>query len=250
MIERNHKALGADLPASLPEVMARIVAERLKDEDDPFRILAELPASIYITASPETSLYRAIQASGKQPQILFSPWRRTSSNTPAEPKLELIPGKETPLVYHVFGALGSEDSLVLTEDDFFDYLIATATYKLIPKVVLGSLTESSLIFLGFRLDDWTFRVLFRLIMTLEGSGALRNLSHVGVQVNPEAHSMADVKRARTYLESYFSRNRDTPRIDVFWGSAQDFLVQLRDQLATDDRPHTTPSGQGATRGWF
>jgi hypothetical protein len=87
-------------------------------------------------------------------------------------------------VYHVFGVFGVPESLVLTEDDFLDFLIATSTYKLMPAVVRGSLTDSALIFLGFRLDDWTFRVLFRMIMNLEGSAGMRKYSHVGVQVDP------------------------------------------------------------------
>ena len=101
----------------------------------------------------------------------------------------------------------------------------------------GSLTDSSLLFLGFPLESWTFRVLFRLIMTLEGCAKLKQYSHVGVQVDPEAHSQADVERARKYLESYFGadrsagRGRGEPRIDIYWGSAADFLKELHSQLA-------------------
>jgi hypothetical protein len=123
-----------------------------------------------------------------------------------------------------------------------------------PKVVRGSLTESSLLFLGFRLDDWTFRVLFRLIMTLEGSGDLRQYSHVGVQVNPDEHSLGDVERARKYLESYFgsrrSAGRSEPSIDIYWGSATDFLKELRRRLEDIAEVEPTPAAQGAASGWF
>jgi hypothetical protein len=121
-------------------------------------------------------------------------------------------------------------------------------------VVRGSLTESSLLFLGFRLDDWTFRVLFRLIMTMEGSGELRQYSHVGVQVNPDEHSLRDVERARKYLESYFGSHRgggrSEPSIDIYWGSAADFLKELRrrlEEIAEEDR---APAAQEAASGWF
>jgi hypothetical protein len=74
-------------------------------------------------------------------------------------------------------------------------------------------------------------------MTLEGCAKLKQYSHVGVQVDPEAHSQADVERARKYLQSYFGadrgagRGRGEPRIDIYWGSAADFLKELRTQLA-------------------
>jgi hypothetical protein len=42
--------------------------------------------------------------------------------------------------------------------------------------------------------------------------------------------VADVKRARDYMESYFgAANSDAPRISIYWGSATDFLKQLRDR---------------------
>ena len=142
------------------------------------------------------------------------------------------PSPEAPWVYHVFGLFGKRDSLVVTEDDFFDYLIATSTDKLMPRKIRGSLLQNSLLFLGFRLDDWRFRVLFRTIMTMQGAETLSDYSHVGVQVNPDEHQLSDVKRAMSYMTSYFQEGKaGSPRISIFWGSAEDFLKELRTRLA-------------------
>jgi hypothetical protein len=54
------------------------------------------------------------------------------------------------------------------------------------------------------------------------------MSHVGVQVNPDEHALVDVEKARDYLQQYFEK----AKITIFWGSAEDFLKQLRTQLAT------------------
>lgn len=253
IVERNR--LGGDTgKRPLPALLDLVVEQRRADPEDAFGILAGLPASIYITASPETMLFKSVKAAGKNPEALFCQWRPTEANHPKEPQPAQDPTPQTPIIYHVFGVFGVKDSLVLTEDDFFDYLISTSTYKLMPKVVRGSLTESSLLFLGFRLDDWTFRVLFRLIMTMEGSGELRQYSHVGVQVNPDEHSLRDVERARKYLESYFGSHRgggrSEPSIDIYWGSAADFLKELRrrlEEIAEEDR---APAAQEAASGWF
>lgn len=238
----------------LPKLLDAVVEARAAREDDPYRALAKLPAKIYVSASPETLLFKTIKAAGKNPQPLFCRWRATRNNTPQEPRPKQPPTPEAPLVYHVFGVFHEPDSLVLTEDDFFDFVIATSTYKLMPMVVRGSLTDSALLFLGFRLDDWTFRVLFRLIMNLEGSAGMRKYSHVGVQVSPEEHSLADVERARRYLERYFGSDRggglSEPPITLYWGSPADFLAELGrrlEEIRMEEAPSTAEESGG---GWF
>ncbi len=258
ILERNSGLVDDTLRSRrLPEIFDTVVAGRRGDETCPYRILAELPGRIYINASPETLLYKSMHAAGRQPTLLACNWRPTQENHPCEPRFEGKPSSEKPIVYHVFGVFGQPDSLVLTEDDFFDYLIATAAYKLIPTVVRGSLIDSSLLFLGFPLQCWTFRVLFRLIMTLEGCANLKQYSHVGVQVDPEAHSQADVERARKYLQSYFGADRSAgcgrgePRIDIYWGTAADFLKELKSQLAKVPKGEEEVSRtQVVAGGWY
>ncbi|MES1243963.1 MAG: SIR2 family protein [Acidobacteriota bacterium] len=255
--ERNEDILDETLRSRpLPEILDAVIDKRRGSRRCPYRVLTELPASIYINASSETLLYKSLKAAGRQPTLLACDWRPTEQSHPREPHFEGRPSAEKPVVYHVFGVFGQPDSLVFTEDDFFDYLIATATYKLIPAAVRSSLTESSLLFLGFPLGGWTFRVLFRLIMTLEGCADLKQYSHVGVQVDPEEHSLADVERARKYLEGYFGTDRSAghgrgePRIDIYWGTAADFLKELNAQLKNTVDEEVPAEAGGASSGWF
>lgn len=202
------------------------IAVERAEKDDPMRILAGLPASIYITSSLDPLLLKHLKAAGREPVPLLCEWRPTADNHPREPVYEDEPTRQKPVVYHVFGLLGKPDTLVLTEDDFFDNLLAVAEFKLIPSVVRGAMTRNSLIFLGFRLDLWRFRVLFRLIMNLGGSRQLRDYAHVGVQVDPEELSETDVEEARKYLEQSFSADPAAPPLSIYWGSAADFLKEL------------------------
>jgi hypothetical protein len=129
--------------------------------------------------------------------------------------------------------------MVLTEDDFFDYLIASSRLDLLLPTLIGRLMQSSLLFLGFRLDDWRFRVLFRLIATCPGAETMKELSHVGVQVNPDEQSFADVERTRSYIESYFRGGKSAPEVSIYWGSCADFLRQLRVNLAESSKEEPT-----------
>ncbi len=223
-IKRRHPDLdftGTDVKT----MFKTVVRHRYQDETDPLRILAELGGPVYVNANPDPMLPLALAEIGAKPKPLFCDWRKTRDNHPTEPPYKGTPTAMEPIVYYAFGFLAKGETVVLTEDDFVDYLIAAAENKLIPRVVRSALVKSSLLFLGFSLDDLSFRVLFRLIMSLEGSSQLRDFAHVGVQIDPAEHEMTDVDQARKYLQAYFGR--DVPPIDIYWGSPIDFLNDLR-----------------------
>lgn len=208
-----------------------LVGDHLRQRPtDPHRILAELRASVYVTTNFDPLLERAIKADGRGPQQLATRWRCQANPVSADEVTVAEPTAQAPLVYHAFGAFGpsSHEGLVLTEDDYFDYLIKTAEAKLIPDEVESALVDNSLLFLGFRLTDWHFRVLFRLMMSLPGRDRLKNYCHVAVQLDPDLQTMADAERAKVYLADYFGKE---PNIDIFWGSSEEFLTALRDELA-------------------
>ena len=229
LFERLHKTAAeriAALPADLgpKELMQLVIDELLKDETDPCRILAELPAKVYVSASASPLIERVLETQGKTPIVLVSEWRderRTEQVFHGDTK------PERPYVYYVYGDIRDENTWVLTEDNFFDYLIRTSLYhELMPPVISKALTQSCLLFLGFRLDDWTFRILFRMIMAKGGSANLDTFNHVGVQVDPDEHTLADAERAKDYLQRYFVN----AKIDIYWGSAADFLRELNKTL--------------------
>jgi hypothetical protein len=85
------------------------------------------------------------------------------------------------------------------------------------------MVDSALLILGFSLDDWNFRVLFRSIMAQEGN-LLGDYSHVAVQIDPEDSRIADPERARVYFESQFKG----VEVTIYWGNVDNFITQLKD----------------------
>jgi hypothetical protein len=169
----------------------------------------------------------ALTAAGKTPQAALCPWNEYIEAS--QEAYEDEPSPQRPLVYHLFGRLGEPDSLVLTEDDYFNYLIGvTGNKELIPEVVRRALADTALLFLGFRMDDWNFRVLFRSFMNQEGRGRRRKYTHVAAQIDPEEGRIQEPERARRYLETYF-QDAD---ISIYWGSIDDFMRDLVTKLAT------------------
>jgi hypothetical protein len=193
---------------------------------EPHKVLAGLDLPIYLTTNPDNLLGDALVEAGKKPHVLLCP-RSDQRDESAEENPDYRPSVEEPLVYHLFGHLRDPDSVVLTQDDYFDYLIdITRNNEIIPKSVRANLANTALLFLGFQMSDWDFRVFFRSIMSQEGRGRRKRFSHVAVQIDPEQERIVDPERARRYLERYFL---DT-QINIFWGSAEDFLRELLRQM--------------------
>ena len=115
------------------------------------------------------------------------------------------------------------DSLVLTENDYFNYLIEVSQNgNALPPGVRSALVDGSLLFLGFRVEEWDFRVLFRTIMKQQGRRLRDKYSHVAAQIDPEEGQTIDPERARRYLERYFEGDK----VSIFWGSVDDFAARL------------------------
>jgi hypothetical protein len=245
MLERYREDLppelrDADDPLLLDLIAAVGAQQRERDQADPHKVLAELPFEIYITTSPTNLLDDALRDAGKEPRLEICRWNSNLELLPSafdDPAYE--PSVEQPLVFHAFGYADDLQSLVLTEDDFFDYLIGvTDHHDLIPSRVRESLTNNALLFLGFQVEDWIFRVLFRTILSQKGSMGRRRFSHVAVQVDPDDDRIVDQERARHYLEGYF-RDED---VSVYWGSAEDFVREVQEGLAKQ-RPNPAPGGR-------
>jgi hypothetical protein len=212
---------------SLDQLIEFIGARRQeRDPAEPNKVLAQLPLPIYITTNPDNLIAMALKTAGKKPEVELCPWNEyvEQVNSIYDKEPDYRPSPERPLVYHLFGRINEPDSLVLTEDNYFDFLIGVTSNKdLIPSAVRRALADTALLFLGFQLEDWNFRVLFRSIMGQEGGSRRSRYAHVAVQIDPEEGRILEPERARRYLETYF-QGAD---ISIYWGSAEDFLRELQ-----------------------
>ena len=200
---------------------------REQERDEPHAVLASLNLPVYLTTNPDNLLADALTAAKKSPVVALCPRRDDDGDTTAAEDSDFEATSDAPLVYHLFGHLRDIESVVLTQDNYFDYLIdVTRNNDIIPTSVRAKLTNTALLFLGFQLRDWDFRVFFSSIKGREGRALLGKYAHVAVQIDPEQDRTVDPKRARQYLERYFSNTK----ISIFWGRAEDFLKELQRQM--------------------
>lgn len=208
---------------------------------NPLRLLAEMPLPIYLTTSHHQFLQHALVQTGhKQPVTEVFRWhdglRRIPSIFDREP--DYVPSVERPLVYHLFGLDEYSESLVLTEDDFLDYLVklSALNYEVkhadkqedIPAVVSTALTGTALLLLGYEVYDWEFRVLFKGLVQATGeSRRKRTPKSIAMQIDPkpsdngnggsaaasDRSQEARIKEIKVYLRQFFEQ----AHFNVYWG---------------------------------
>jgi hypothetical protein len=80
-----------------------------------------------------------------------------------------------------------------------------------------------LMFMGYSLHDWEFRTIMRgLVATREQR---RNFKHVAVQLDLGDADEKHIEAMQSFLQQYFQE----AEINVYWGSMQQFVAELREQ---------------------
>jgi hypothetical protein len=186
---------------------------------EPHDVLAELPLPVYLTTNYDDFMVRALARRNRGVVRDFCRWNSSPAmrdeSSPFANGGALVPTPSSPIVFHLHGHLEVPESIVLTEDDYLDFLVAVSRdAQLLPHQIEKALAASSLLFIGYRLADWSFRVIHRGLV-MAGEQSLRRLS-VTVQLKPSA-------AAEQYLDQYF----DAMRVRVYWGTAQEFAAELR-----------------------
>jgi hypothetical protein len=188
---------------------------------EPHAVLAALPIPIYVTTNYDDFMLQALRRAGKSPHREICRWNEFLQDEPSVFDADggFTPTAAEPVVYHLHGALDRPESIVLTEDDYLDFLVSVSRrHDVLPPQIQSALASTSLLFLGYKLADSNFRVLHRGLVATSPPG-LRRLS-VAVQLPP-----VDSDTARAYLGRYFN----AMSVIVYWGDASEFAHTLQEK---------------------
>lgn len=190
---------------------------------EPHAALAQMPIPLYVTTNYDDFMLQALRRAGKRPQRELCRWNALVTDTPSifDRDSGFVPSVQEPVVYHLHGALDVPESIVLTEDDYLDFLVAVSRRDeegddIVPAYIKGALASTSLMFIGYKLADSSFRVVHRGVIGTLAPG-LRRLS-VAVQLPP-----VDSDTVRAYLARYFI---NAMSVIVYWGDATEFARTL------------------------
>lgn len=209
-----------------------------RDEDEPHGVLADLPLPVYLTTNYDDFMVKALKDRGKDPKRELCRWNRYTKDLASifDSMTGFEPTPANPIVYHLHGHDEAVDSLVLTEDDYLDFLVnVSRDPTLLPPRIHQAFTQASLLFIGYSLSDWDFKVLFRgMVATMERSQ--RKMS-ITVQMEPQiAGSSGSQEQIQKYLDAYFGKDD----MKVYWGTARQFAGELRSRWAAYKKKKNLP----------
>lgn len=200
---------------------------RFDNLDNPLLLLADLSCPIYVTTCYHHFIEAALTRAGKKPRTDFCRWHRdleryptvfVDGYDPTDPKY-----RHEPLVYHLHGSSVYPDSLVLTEDDHLQFMVAacegfgSSSKKDPVHTEVRQAMNESLLVLGYSLSSWDFRSLF---WGLIQKRSRKLLSAVTIQLTP-----SDLEKL--YLQKYMGNFE----FKVHWGDVQGFVKELHGALA-------------------
>jgi hypothetical protein len=198
------------------------------------RTLAGLPFSLIITTCQDELLLRALKESGKSPLHQRYNMRGDKRDNP---EFMLSGSHDAPVVYHLFGDADEPASLILSENDLLDFLIAIVSERPpLPNSLRYALkrTGQSFLFVGFGIKQWYLRVLIKvLVRALE---LHRTASAIATE---QLSGLSALDRQQTLL--FYQRGT---RIEIEDADVAMFLDELAKRLEAggDLVTHATPVG--------
>jgi hypothetical protein len=197
--------------------------------NEPHGVLADLPLKYYFTTNYDDYMVRALVSRGKHPQRELFRWNSELAQTHDsifDTELEHEPTSAGPIVFHLHGHNEVPDSLVLTEDDYLDFLVNVSSNRCqVPHWIERALARNTLLFIGYSLADWSFRVIFQSLVNTRERSLQRGNFMVQVLPLPPDAPEEERRRVQHYLDKYFNGKR----IRVYWGTAAEFCQELRER---------------------
>jgi SIR2-like domain len=239
------------------EEMRRLLRQKLAPDpsfsasSDVHGILADLPFPLYITTAYDDFLVKALTSRARDVRQDWCRWKESDKLDGSDPETlpffrddDYSPTPANPLVYHLFGHVGNNkatESLVLSEDDYLDFLVqtsidlnrpATSPDKRVPPRIHQAF-RSFLLFIGYQPNGMDFRVLLQSISSFLRAGERR---HVSIQVIAKGNAIIDAHL--NHAINYFEHRYHKLAIEMCWMSTSAFAAELKqrwDALPADQR---------------
>ena len=143
---------------------------------------------------------------------------------------------EIPYIYHILGHEKQPESIVMSVDDHINFLIKTKQsqeiYKdkkaPIPECIDSEIRNKTLLFIGYRWQDWEFRTIFRWAVGIKDEDREKyspKKASVVVQFQPGPRELLTAEfeeAAQKYLQAYFAHCN----LDIQWEDSENFFCRL------------------------
>lgn len=199
-------------------------------------VLSELNLSIYITTNYDLFMEKALQSDGKEPHSECCRWNDALKELTKFGSFPSVfnkksgykePTEKDPLVYHLHGSIAYPSSMVLTERDYFEFVInmnkIEEENEMLPAFLRRDITQSTLLCLGYRLDDIDFRSIFQGALSFSTSTRGMKNNFLIIQL-PTIDDYGKREKVIKYLQQ---KSKNMFDLIVYWGSMKEFVKEFK-----------------------
>lgn len=178
-----------------------------QDASEIHSALAALPFYFVLTSCHDELLENAMRLNKKVPR---STYYNYNGDKPADLPMGTV---SMPLIYHLYGSPHEPKSLVLTEVDLLDFLVAVvSTTPPLPNSIRAELQgDKTFLFLGFGIKHWYLRILLHVLR---------------FQSKTRSFALEAFSRVRSDMDQIILYYRSGYRIEVFEMPADGFVSEL------------------------
>jgi hypothetical protein len=215
-------------PAFLMEKLAGILDDSAYPLPPALKTVARLPFPLIVTTNYDNLMERALRCVGVEFRRVVQPMGGFDEKERRDLNEELVAWGDRLVLYKIHGSFcdphaesdDGQSDVIVTEEDYIRYLtVANVAGRGLPNAVGGRLAANTILYLGYSLEDWDFRTIFKTVMA-------------GIDRPSTFRSFAfQWKPSRYWTKFWAKQNVDIVDMDV-----TSFATELADRCAEYIRP--------------
>lgn len=130
------------------------------------KTVAKLPFRLIVSTNYDHLLERALDENARAFETIIQPLEGFDSTPATTTRFENLEVYEHVLLYKIHGTFETKEPgpppLLITEDDYIQFLTVVSIDNVgVPKLITKNLVPNTLLFLGYGLEDWDFRTIYK-----------------------------------------------------------------------------------------
>lgn len=203
------------------------------EPSDEHRKIASFPFSLVLSTCHDPLLEMAYRSAGKSPIVNRYNLR---GDRLENPEFVVSRAIDSPVIYHLFGYYQEPQSLVLSENDLLDFLIAVISGNPpLPNSLKKELLRNgtSFLFVGFGIRHWYLRVILKALIRVL---SITKTGGSSVLVEPLLQGVSELEMQQTIL--FYQRGT---RIEICAEDINLFVTELDRRLKASGNNFIQPS---------
>lgn len=215
-------------PAFLMKRLRTILDDGGVEPSPLLRTLARLPFQLIVTTNYDSLMERALDDAGVEYLTVVQPVNGFDDKQQQSLNAKLIDWGDGLVLYKIHGSFrlpehggdAQPGEVLVTEEDYIQYLtVATVQDRGLPNAITAKLQTSTILYLGYSLEDWDFRTIFKSL--IEPRKRHAQFASFAFQHQPQPH----------WVKLWSGRH-----VSIVDMSVVDFATQLEDHAAALLRP--------------